>query len=93
MDFKRELSHVQEDGVNKLKEEILTKGSAEDLQNLTDRLNVFQDVENVWNFENIYLPRMKKFFDQVDDLHTSNSDMRECIVNFDKKLSLKLNKS
>ena len=63
MDFKRELSHVQEDGVNKLKEEISTKGSAEDLQNLTERLNVFQDVENVWNFENIYLPRMKKFFD------------------------------
>ena len=36
---------------------------------------------------------MKKFFDQVDALHESNSDMRECIINFDQKLSLKLNKS
>ena len=36
---------------------------------------------------------MQKFFDQVDDLHQSNAHMREIIVDFDKKLSLKLNKS
>ena len=36
---------------------------------------------------------MKQFFDQVDALHASNGEVRECIINFDKKLSLKMNKS
>ena len=79
--------------IKTIKSDVLTKGSAAELLDLTTRFNVFQDVENISNFKNIYLPRMKQFFDSVDALHESNQDMRECIINFDKKLSLKLNKS
>lgn len=72
---------------------MLTKGSDIDLKDLISRFSVFSDVENIANFQNIYLPRMKQFFDQVDALHASNGEVRECIINFDKKLSLKMNKS
>ena len=79
--------------ITPMKSDLVRKGDDHELQELKDRFNVFSDVENISNFKNIYLPRMKKFFDSVDALHASNADMREIIVNFDKKLSLKLNKS
>ena len=79
--------------ISTIKADILKKGSDAELQDLRKRFHVFQDVENMYNFEHIYLPRMKKFFDSVDALHQSNADMREIIVNFDKRLSMKLNKS
>ena len=84
---------MKETDIEVLKSELKTKGNDDELQDLISRFNIFQDVENIYNFKNIYLPRMKKFFDSVDDLLQSNADMREIIIDFDKKLSLKLNKS
>lgn len=45
--------------IKTIKSDVLTKGSAAELLDLTTRFNVFQDVENISNFKNIYLPRMK----------------------------------
>ena len=93
MQINVELSSVKNTDVKQLKEDMVTKAGDQEFQVLLRRFNKFSDVENIWNFQNVYLPRMKKFFDSVEALHESNAQMRECIIDFDQKLSLKLNKS
>ena len=46
----RQLQNMQTTDIEMLKEEVLLKGNAADLEDLTKRFDVFSDVENVYNF-------------------------------------------
>ena len=79
--------------LEKQEEKIKEKAIAADLAKLTERFKVFENVEHIQTLKEVFLPRIANFAKQVDQLEQSNIDQRVCIQEFDRALSLKLNKS
>ena len=44
-------------------------------------------------FEEVFLPKINKFSNEIDKFEASNLEMREIIIKFDKDISQKLSKS
>lgn len=62
-------------------------------ERLKNRLDVFSDVESIKLLEDIYIPKIANFGLQIDAMEASNKQIRECVVEFDERLSMKLNRS
>ena len=65
---------------------------ADILKGLSDRFEVFSEIENIHKLETSYLPKIRDFTGLVDQLEESHASMKECIRKFDEDLSLKASK-
>lgn len=57
------------------------------------RLNEFASIEHVKTLKEFLMPKLEAFSDKVDDFQNENMNVRECVIAFDKSLSLKANKN
>ena len=60
-----------------------TKESKSNFDHLLWRFEVFREIECVGALENVYLPKIVKFANKIDELYASNLDIRDCIIKFD----------
>ena len=70
----------------KLKEEIKS------FVNLERRFNKFSDIEHITLLNDVYLPKVLKFSQMIEDFEASNQEMRESIRKFDETILRKVNK-
>ena len=70
-----------------------TKETITNFNALKERFDQFADIENINELTNVFLPRINHVNDHIDEMKASNVEMRECISEFDRSLTLKCNKS
>ena len=63
-----------------MKESLLTKESKKNFEDLLNRFNVFSSIENIKYFKEVYVPKIKEFTDNIDNLYKDNEDVKNCIV-------------
>lgn len=57
------------------------------------RMDQFASIEHVKTLKEYLLPKIQNFADKIDDFQNENLNVRECVIAFDKSLSLKGNKN
>ena len=65
--------------LKEIKAELVKFETKETVAVLTERFDVFSDIESMKNLREIFLPKIQEFADRVDSLDQSNIDVRECI--------------
>ena len=63
-----------------MKESLQTKESKKNFEDLLNRFNVFSSIENIKYFKEVYVPKIKEFTDNIDNLYKDNEDVKNCIV-------------
>lgn len=76
--------------IQKLRQESALKV---DVGNLKKRFETFSDVENLNQYEKVFLPKIRGFEQNIKNWNDQVESMKECIRKFDADMSTKANKS
>lgn len=72
---------------------MLTKETIANFSVLEARFNRFTDIETIDKLLNLYMPKIEKLSNNLDEYERQNTDTQECVKQLDRNLSLKCNKS
>jgi hypothetical protein len=79
--------------IKAMSETLKTKETIANVNSFKKRFDAFSAIENINELNKVYLPKIRHLHDHMDETTASNVEMRECIAQFDRDLTLKCNKS
>lgn len=66
--------------INPIKLDLNLKESKTNFNQLKAQFDVFSGVENIHNFQHLYMPIIEKFTDNIDLLFRDNQDVKNCVI-------------
>ena len=62
------------------------------VQALDDKLAEYSSIKNITYIHDFFMPKLEKFSGDIDGLMADNTDVKECVRNFDDSICTKANK-
>ena len=69
------------------------RATQQSLDELAEKFAIFAELDTIEKLRDVYLPKIKKFSENITELEESNIQVRESVKALDEGLSLKCNKA